>query len=61
MKYVLPFDIAWETFKTSITEDIISLTAKMNQEYDQVTNCLDKVINNIEFSRHQNRSVLNLH
>lgn len=61
MKSILPFDIDWDTFKTSVTEDIISLTGKMDQEYDQVTNYLDKVINNIEFSKHQNRSVLNLH
>lgn len=58
MKSVLPFDVAWETFKTSITEDIISLTTKMDQEYYKVTIYSGKVMNNIEFIRHQNSSVL---
>ena len=36
MKSVLSFDVAWDTLKTSVTQDIINLTAKMDQEYYQV-------------------------
>lgn len=32
MKSVLSFHIAWDTLKTSITEDTINLAAKMDQE-----------------------------